>query len=197
MAKHIFLIVLTIVVLLVPASVFGRDRDTSREIINNSFDLDEVLQTQESKVACEEYHRLVNEINGRTGEKIRSTVLEPCENLWEIRAFTVHRMPWRRFKTYVFGAIEHCDEAGLAFADAGLIKPDDPGFPVGIPQVRRKNQSLELPPEDPEASASCAMCHFSQLDDGRYSFGSGSSDIVFGKLASVFSYPLWIFDQKQ
>lgn len=64
MAKNMFQLVIAFVVLLMPASAFAR------ELINNGFDLSEVLQTQESKAACEEYHRLVkSQIKGKKQPK--------------------------------------------------------------------------------------------------------------------------------
>ena len=198
MAKNIFILVIAFVVLFVPTSVFAR------ELINNSSNLSEVLQTEESKAACEEYHSLVrNQIMGEiTAEKIRSTVPAHVRELCGKYIF-VYGTPYALAavpETYIVGAMQAWPgEAGLAFKDAGLIEnPDDPGFPVGIPQVRAKNPITRVAARGPtRLPASCAMCHFSKLDDGRYSFGSGSSDIVFGKLASVFSYPLWIFDQNR
>ena len=198
MATRIYLLIITIILYMVPSSAFAR------ELINNSFNLSEVLQTQESKAACDEYHSLVKEqIRGeKTAEKIRSTVPAHVRELCGKYIF-VYGTPYALAavpETYVFGAMQAWPgEAGRAFKDAGLIEnPDDPGFPVGIPQVKAKNPITRVAARGPtRLPASCAMCHFSKLDDGRYSFGSGSSDIVFGKLASVFSYPLWIFDQKR
>lgn len=198
MAKNMFQLVIAFIVLLMPASAFAR------ELINNGFDLNEVLQTQESKAACEEYHRLVkSQIKGKkTAEKIRSTVPVHVRVLCGKYIF-VYGTPYASAavpETYVAGAMEAWPgETGHAFTDAGLIEnPDDPGFPIGIPQVKAKNPITRIAARGPtRLPASCAMCHFSKLDDGRYSFGSGSSDINFGKLASVFSYPLWIFDQKR
>ena len=198
MARRFFLKVVSLIFLLVPASVFAR------ELINNSSNLREVLQTEESKAACDEYHSLIkNQITGKiTAEKIRSTVPADVRELCGKYIF-VYGTPYALAavpETYVFGAMQAWPgEAGLAFSDAGLIEnPDDPGFPIGVPQVRAKNPITRVAARGPtRLPASCAMCHFSKLDDGRYSFGSGSSDIVFGKLASVFSYPLWIFDQKR
>ena len=198
MVNHIFQLIITFIVILVPVSV------SARELINNSSDLREVLQTQDSKAACEEYRTLVkNQIRGKiTAEKIRNTVPAQVRELCGKYIF-VYGTPYALAavpETYVFGAMQAWpDEAGPAFASAGLIEnPDDPGFPIGIPQVRAKNPVTRVAARGPtRLPASCAMCHFSRLEDGRYSFGSGSSDIVFGKLASVFSYPLWIFDQQR
>ena len=198
MPKNMFHLLIAFVVLLLPASAFAN------ELINNSFDLGEVLQTQESKAACDEYHRLVkSQIKGeKTADKIRSTVPAHVRELCGKYIF-VYGTPYAFAavpETYIVGAMEAWPgEAGPAFRDAGLIEnPDDPGFPVGMPQVKAKNPITRIAARGPtRLPASCAMCHFSKLDDGRYSFGSGNSDIVFGKLASVFSYPLWIFDQKR
>ena len=70
MANYMCQLVIIFIMLLMPANAFAR------ELINNSFDLSEVLQTQESKAACDEYHKIVkHQIKGeKTAEKIRSTV---------------------------------------------------------------------------------------------------------------------------
>ena len=140
---------------------------SARELINNSSDLREVLQTQDSKVACEEYRTLVkNQIRGKiTAEKIRHTVPAHVRELCGKYIF-VYGTPYALAavpETYVFGAMQAWpDEAGLAFASAGLIEnPDDPGFPIGIPQVRAKNPVTRVAARGPtRLPASCAMCHF-------------------------------------
>ena len=138
MAKRIILLVIIFLMLTVPSSAFAR------ELINNSFNLSEVLQTQDSKAACDEYHSLVKEqIKGeKTAEKIRSTVPAHVRELCGKYIF-VYGTPYALAavpETYVFGAMQAWPgEAGHAFKDAGLIEnPDDPGFPVGIPQVKAK-----------------------------------------------------------
>ena len=142
-------LVIILAVLLVPASTFAR------ELINNSFNLNEVLQTQESKAACDEYHRLVKrKIKGKkTAEKIRSTVPAEVRELCGKYIF-VYGTPYALAavpETYVGGAMEAWPgEAGLAFADAGLIEnPDDPGFPVGMPQVKAKNPITRIAAQGP------------------------------------------------
>ena len=154
--------------------------------------LREVLQTQESKAACEEYHRLVkSQIKGKTAEKIRSVVLARADTLWKIHFCVRYTLCLgsrsRNLRRRCYGSMA-CRN-GLAFTDAGLIEnPDDPGFPVGIPQVKAKNPITELPPEDPQDYQPVVPCAIFENQTTGVTLRVWEQDIYLGKLASVSTH---------
>ena len=157
MANNIFRIVIIFFVLFVPASVFAR------ELINNSTNLHEVLQTEESSQHAQNTTESKYQIKGNiTAEKSRVPCLRMSENFAENTFLsTVPLMPWLPFlkHTYSVQCKNLSDEAGFAFMDAGLIEnPDDPGFPIGIPQVRLRTPSLEWRLGDPRDFLPVARC---------------------------------------
>jgi hypothetical protein len=173
-------------------------------ILVEGADLSAVLQTEESKKACDLYWETLRQARpqGRfwTAEEIRSLTNETVRVLCGKHIFTYGTPTTNAAvpESYLRGAmVAWPDLVGESFQAAGLIpNPDDPGFAVGMGVTRSSNPlTQQMAGNKMRHAAVCSMCHFSQLPDGRYSYGLPNDRVRFGNLAFAFSYPVWTISQ--
>jgi hypothetical protein len=175
-------------------------------LTNEGKSLTETLQTKESSSALQQYLNLYEEFEKQKKKNPALNLKDWMPKNILILAgkhLFIYGTPTSKAavpESFVKAAqIAWPNLVGPSFQHAGLIpNPDDPGFPVGIPSVKAENivaNTIAL--GKTRLPASCAQCHFGMLPDGEtYSFGMSNDNIRFGRLATVFTYPIWGVSQK-
>ena len=169
--------------------------ESSNGVTNDvCYDLSAVLEKEMTQAACDSYFALSDAEKEKASEEL---LLQCGKYQFFYEAFDTTGMPkamvdflvkyFGKEKKGVFGRKLNNDYFGEGFSNFGMY-PDpnsDQGYPVGFADSTGAFGGTAWGYGTDVVSFTCASCHFSQMEDGRYAAGVANMNVDYSKFSAA------------